>query len=181
MSWEQAEFEAWKRQKRKALKEQRRKGVALWEEVSSDDEGEEAVLEEMEEGGAEEEEEAAGQPDPSPSASRPLIIGAATERSRDPLLLDGCRVRLLWPQTKAGVTKLRQRTCLVQYRPQSGGSGEPAGCGVPAGRAYVVLVERRSGAPPRERLVSWRTLASRSLATLSSPRASPAGAWSTAP
>ena len=194
MSWEQAEFEAWKKQKRKALKKQRKKGVALWEEVSSDDEGEEeaedeaAVLEEVEAEEEEEEEEAAEddddgaeaeaawQLDVSSSESRPLIIGpTAADLSPDPLLLDGCRVRLLWPQTKAGVVKLRQRTCLVRFRVKAGGGG------IPGGRAYVVLVERRSGAPPRERPVSWRTLASRSLAVLSSPRAPPTGPWTTGP
>jgi predicted transcriptional regulator len=83
-------------------------------------------------------------------------------------------VRLLWPQTKAGVVKLRQRTCLVQFRRKPGG-------GSPRGRAYVLLVERRSGAPPRERPVSWRSLASRSLEVLSSPRAPPIGPWTSAP
>ena len=84
------------------------------------------------------------------------------------------QVRLLWPQTKAGVVKLRQRTCLVQFRRKPGG-------GSPRGRAYVLLVERRSGAPPRERPVSWRSLASRSLEVLSSPRAPPIGPWTSAP
>ena len=43
-----AELETWKEQKRKSLKEQQKKGVALWEEAESDGEGEEEEEEEEE-------------------------------------------------------------------------------------------------------------------------------------
>ena len=140
--------------------------------------------------------DAAPPPPPSPPTPTPpdlkpgLSPGLSVDVSVDPLLLDGCRVQLLWPQTKAGEVKLRQRMGLVHFRapplPAGGtrAAGEAAreaageGAGEGGGKAYVVLVERRSGAPPRERPVSWRTLAARSLVVLASPRAPAVGPWS---
>ena len=69
------------------------------------------------------------QPPPLGRLDPPELV---PELEADPLLLDGCRVRLLWPQTTAGGVKLRQRTGVVRFRPS-----QPAG-----GKPYVVQVER---------------------------------------
>ena len=87
-------------------------------------------------------------------ASRPAASRATSPESEDPLLLDGCRLEIMWPQSRVG--KVRRRVGMVRYLPpaqQSAGQREH--------RAYLCLLERRRGGAPRERRLFGRTLLAR--------------------
>ena len=88
-------------------------------------------------------------------ASRPAASRATPPESEDPLLLDGCRLEIMWPQSRVG--KVRRRVGMVRYLPppaqQSADQREH--------RAYLCLLERHRGGAPRERKLFGRTLLAR--------------------
>ena len=88
-------------------------------------------------------------------ASRPAASRDTPPESEDPLLLDGCRLEIMWPQSRVG--KVRRRVGMVCYLPppaqQSADQREH--------RAYLCLLERHRGGAPRERKLFGRTLLAR--------------------
>ena len=87
-------------------------------------------------------------------ASRPAASRATPPESEDPLLLDGCRLEIMWPQSRVG--KVRRRVGMVRYLPPAQQSAEQR-----EHRAYLCLLERRRGGAPRERRLFGRTLLAR--------------------
>ena len=99
-------------------------------------------------------------------ASRPAASRATPPESEDPLLLDGCRLEIMWPQSRVG--KVRRRVGMVRYLPPAQQSADQR-----EHRAYLCLLERRRGGAPRERRLFGRTLLARhyEALTLTLPRA----------
>ena len=87
-------------------------------------------------------------------ASRPAASRATPPESEDPLLLDGCRLEIMWPQSRVG--KVRRRVGMVRYLPPAQQSADQR-----EHRAYLCLLERRRGGAPRERRLFGRTLLAR--------------------
>ena len=93
-------------------------------------------------------------------ASRPAASRATPPESEDPLLLDGCRLEIMWPQSRVG--KVRRRVGMIRYSPRPPAT-PPAqqSAGQREHRAYLCLLERRRGGAPRERRLFGRTLLAR--------------------
>jgi hypothetical protein len=86
----------------------------------------------------------------------------------DPLFLDGCTIRVMWPQRCKGKSRVRRGT--IFYRPQQSQRK--------SSYTYMLLTERRSGGL-RERKMSWRKLRRRGYEVVSSGRKAP-HRWSSA-
>lgn len=101
------------------------------------------------------------------SLSARAAASSTSTRAADPLFLDGCTIRVMWPQRYKG--RKRERCGRVFYRPWQPRRKRR--------NAYVLMTQRRSGGVMpcvmRERRTSGKALCSRELEVLSSPREAP--------
>ena len=94
---------------------------------------------------------------------------ASASQLQDPMWLDGCSMRIAWPQPRTG--RLRDRLGVIYYRPLQ---PRRRACNV-----YAIITERAKGRGWRERRTCWAKLAARSYTILSTTRTEPVP-WSVA-
>ena len=100
---------------------------------------------------------------PAPVSS---VSGRVLASEQDPLFLHGCTIRISWPQSRKGLTRMRTGT--IHFRPQQPRQKQR--------NHYLLLTERRSGGL-RERKTSWRKLRRRSYEVLTSSRRQAPRRW----
>ena len=102
---------------------------------------------------------------PALAADRQLSLPPAQSASvtADPLFLDGCTIRVMWPQRRKG--RVRERRGRIFYRPiQSRRKTR---------NTYTLMTQRRRGGGLRERRTSWEALRSRWFEVVHSAREAP--------